>query len=40
VLGRAGNAGTLRLSDWGKDFPLAEPPEKDTVDYGQQLPSS
>ncbi|MFE2300621.1 hypothetical protein ACFXAW_20830 [Streptomyces sp. NPDC059445] len=40
LLGRAGNAGTLRLTDWGKDFPLAEPPKKDTVDYGQQLPSS
>jgi len=37
---RAGNAGTLRLSDWGKDFALAEPPTKDTVDYGKQLPST
>ncbi|MFF4538128.1 hypothetical protein [Streptomyces aureus] len=40
LLGRAGNAGTLRLSDWGKDFKLAEPATKDTVDYGRQLPSS
>ncbi|MET8100280.1 hypothetical protein ABZV29_28015 [Streptomyces sp. NPDC005236] len=39
-LGRAGNAGTLSLTDWGKDFPLAEPSKKDTVDYGRQLPSS
>ncbi|MGW5231973.1 hypothetical protein ACWEQU_06675 [Streptomyces nodosus] len=37
---RAGNAGTLRLSDWGKDFALSEPPKEQTVDYGQQLPSS
>ncbi|MEV7994435.1 hypothetical protein AB0O67_21660 [Streptomyces sp. NPDC086077] len=37
---RAGGAGTLTFSDWGKDFPL-EPPAKDkTVDYGQQLPTS
>ncbi|MFE1287599.1 hypothetical protein [Streptomyces sp. NPDC058751] len=40
LLGRAGNAGSLKLTDWGKDFPLAEPPKKDTVDYGQQLPTS
>ena len=39
-LERAGNAGTLRLSEWGKDFPLAEPPQGETVDYGKQLPSS
>jgi hypothetical protein len=37
---RAGNAGTLRLSEWGKDFALAEPPKGETVDYGKQLPSS
>lgn len=37
---RAGNAGTLTLSEWGKDFTLALPPQKDTVDYGKQLPSS
>ncbi len=37
---RAGNAGTLSLSDWGKDFTLAEPRQGETVDYGKQLPSS
>nr|WP_203691477.1 hypothetical protein [Streptomyces sp. SID12488] len=37
---RAGGAGTLLLSDWGKDFPLKEPAKNETVDYGQQLPSS
>lgn len=37
---RAGNAGTLRLTDWGKDFTLAQPPQKETVDYGQQLRTS
>ncbi|MGW1023107.1 hypothetical protein ACWD4J_05195 [Streptomyces sp. NPDC002577] len=39
-LERAGNAGTLQLSEWGKDFKLAEPTEKRTVDYGKQLPTS
>jgi hypothetical protein len=39
-LARAGNAGTLRLSDWGKGFALGEPPKEETVDYGKQLPSS
>ncbi|MET7289717.1 hypothetical protein [Streptomyces sp. NPDC005573] len=37
---RAGSAGTLTFSDWGKDFPAAEPAKADTVDYGRQLPSS
>ncbi|MGW3653506.1 hypothetical protein [Streptomyces sp. NPDC000878] len=37
---RAGGAGTLLLSDWGKDFPLEEPEKDETVDYGQQLPTS
>ncbi|MDR3079491.1 MAG: hypothetical protein LBV60_00930 [Streptomyces sp.] len=37
---RAGNAGTLRMSDWGKDFTLQEPPKNETVDYGKQLPAS
>lgn len=40
LLVRAGDAGTLRLTDWGKDFPLEEPEQDETVDYGQQLPSS
>jgi hypothetical protein len=37
---RAGDAGTIRLSDWGKSFKLEEPSDKEVVDYGQQLPSS
>ncbi|WP_128379587.1 hypothetical protein [Streptomyces cavernae] len=37
---RAGGAGTLRLTDWGKPFSLEEPQEKQTVDYGRQLPAS
>lgn len=37
---RAGDAGTLRFSDWGKDFTLTEPAEGETVDYGKQLPTS
>ncbi|MFF6993358.1 hypothetical protein ACFY93_00125 [Streptomyces sp. NPDC008313] len=37
---RAGGAGTLRLTDWGKDFALEEPSKKETVDYGKQLPTS
>jgi hypothetical protein len=37
---RAGDAGTILLSDWGKDFTLQEPDEKSVVDYGQQLPTS
>ncbi|WP_367044820.1 hypothetical protein [Streptomyces sp. Je 1-332] len=39
-LERAGDAGTLRLSDWGRDFPLSEPGEDEMVDYGEQLPDS
>lgn len=39
-LERAGDAGTLTFSDWGKDFALAEPAKGDTVDYGKQLPAS
>lgn len=37
---RAGDAGTIRLSDWGETFPLKAPSEKEVVDYGKQLPSS
>ncbi|WP_330459675.1 hypothetical protein OIB37_24055 [Streptomyces sp. NBC_00820] len=37
---RAGSAGTLTFSDWGKDFPAAEPAKSETVDYGRQLPGS
>ncbi|GGJ10149.1 hypothetical protein [Streptomyces brasiliensis] len=39
-LERAGNAGTLSFSDWGKGFALKEPPKTETVDYGRQLPTS
>ncbi|MET9148945.1 MULTISPECIES: hypothetical protein [unclassified Streptomyces] len=39
-LARAGDAGTLTFTEWGKDFPLAEPDADDTVDYGRQLPTS
>ncbi|MGW1895721.1 hypothetical protein ACWCP6_36565 [Streptomyces sp. NPDC002004] len=39
-LERAGHAGTVQLSDWGKDFALKEPPKNATVDYGKQLPTS
>ncbi|MFV0133790.1 hypothetical protein ACLGIH_11215 [Streptomyces sp. HMX87] len=37
---RAGKAGTISFSDWGQDFPLQEPAEDDTLDYGKQLPTS
>jgi hypothetical protein len=40
LLARAGGAGTLSLTDWGKDFALEEPSKDEMVDYGQQLPSS
>ena len=37
---RAGGAGTLTFSAWGKDFALTEPKKDETVDYGKQLPTS
>ncbi|KOV57464.1 lipoprotein [Streptomyces sp. MMG1121] len=37
---RAGGAGTLSFSDWGKDFTVTEPAKGETVDYGKQLPTS
>ncbi|GGL78056.1 lipoprotein [Streptomyces fumigatiscleroticus] len=37
---RAGSAGTLRFSDWGRDFALKEPAKDETLDYGKQLPAS
>jgi hypothetical protein len=37
---RGGDAGTLTFSAWGKDFALSEPKKSETVDYGQQLPTS
>ncbi|MFG2502503.1 hypothetical protein ACGFSB_30360 [Streptomyces sp. NPDC048441] len=39
-LERAGDAGSLRLSDWGRDFTLSEPEKDEMVDYGEQLPES
>lgn len=39
-LERAGGAGTLTFSAWGEDFSLREPEKNETVDYGQQLPTS
>lgn len=39
-LARAGGAGTLTFSAWGRDFPLTEPEKDETVDYGKQLPTS
>ncbi len=39
-LARAGGAGTLTFSAWGKNFPLTEPEKDETVDYGKQLPTS
>ncbi len=37
---RAGGAGTLRLTEWGRDFALEEPEKNEMVDYGRQLPTS
>ncbi|MFE0511199.1 hypothetical protein [Streptomyces sp. NPDC058964] len=37
---RGGGAGTLSFSDWGKDFAVTQPAKDETVDYGQQLPTS
>jgi hypothetical protein len=39
-LERAGDAGTLTFSSWGKDFALEQPSKDETVDYGKQLPTS
>ncbi|MFD3519756.1 hypothetical protein [Streptomyces sp. NPDC058653] len=39
-LARAGGAGTVTLTDWGKDFPLEAPAKGETVDYGTTLPST
>lgn len=35
---RGGGAGVVVLSEWNKDFPLAEPSKEETLDYGKQLP--
>lgn len=40
LLERAGGAGTLSFSAWGKDFALEQPAKDETVDYGRQLPTS
>jgi hypothetical protein len=37
---RAGGAGTLSLTEWGKDFELAPPSKGQTVDYGSRLPKT
>ena len=37
-LKRAGGAGTLTLSEWGRDFSLKAPAKGQTVDYGSKLP--
>ncbi|WP_415951117.1 hypothetical protein [Streptomyces sp. KLOTTS4A1] len=37
---RAGNAGTLRLSDWGQPVNLDAPSKKDVVDFGDKLRAS
>ncbi|WP_217241075.1 hypothetical protein [Streptomyces sp. AC555_RSS877] len=37
---RAGGAGTLTFSAWGKTFALTEPDKDETVDYGKKLPAS
>lgn len=39
-LERAGGAGTLTFSGWGKSFSLKKPGKDETVDYGKQLPTS
>ncbi|WP_284714279.1 hypothetical protein [Streptomyces sp. G2] len=35
---RGGGAGLVVLSEWDRDFPLAEPEREETLDYGRQLP--
>ncbi|MEV6327148.1 hypothetical protein [Streptomyces sp. NPDC051909] len=35
---RGGGAGVVILSEWNKDFPLAEPEKGQMLDYGKQLP--
>ncbi|MFD5747079.1 hypothetical protein [Streptomyces sp. NPDC127033] len=37
---RAGGAGTLSLTEWGKDFELEAPTKGQTVDYGSRLPKT
>ncbi|MEU3723773.1 hypothetical protein [Streptomyces sp. NPDC031705] len=40
LMERAGGAGRVELSEWGKPFPLEAPAQDQTVDYGSQLPST
>ncbi|QFR97998.1 hypothetical protein GBW32_24390 [Streptomyces tsukubensis] len=40
LLQRAGDTGTLELTDWNKQFDLREPGQNETVDYGAKLPTS
>ena len=37
---RAGDAGTLTLSDWGADFTLTAPAKSQVVDYGKTVGAS
>ncbi|MFI6525944.1 hypothetical protein [Streptomyces uncialis] len=37
---RGGGAGTIKLSDWGRDVQLRKPKDTEVVDYGRALPSS
>lgn len=37
---RAGNAGTIEMSDYNKDFALHAPDKQNIVDYGDQITSS
>ncbi|WP_373317023.1 hypothetical protein [Streptomyces sulfonofaciens] len=39
-LERAGGAGTLSFTEWGRAFTLREPAKGETVDYGKALPTS
>ncbi|WP_323188206.1 hypothetical protein [Streptomyces sp. NBC_00249] len=40
LMERAGGAGRVELSEWGKPFPLDPPAKDQTVDYGSQLPTT
>ncbi|MER5810834.1 hypothetical protein ABT143_22030 [Streptomyces sp. NPDC002033] len=40
LMERAGGAGRVELSEWGKPFPLEAPAQDQTVDYGSQLPTT
>ncbi|MFH7598316.1 hypothetical protein WDV06_24950 [Streptomyces racemochromogenes] len=40
LMERAGGAGRVELTEWGKTFPLEAPAQDQTVDYGSQLPTT